>query len=242
MLKNTERIDELFREKMKIIQSDETFSFSVDALLLANFVTRTKSTKNIIDLCAGNGIVPLLLSHKTNAEIVGVEVQDRLVDMANRSIEMNDKSDQITMVEQDINDIKSEFKHSIADVVTVNPPYFKNNQPVHQNTHHQIARTEVLITLEEIIKASKYLIKNKGKLYMVHRAERIGEVIEYMHKHGFRVSRMQFVYSTKHSKKALFVLVEAIFNSDAFVKVESSFYIYNHDRTYTEEMLEVYYG
>ncbi|CAD2071934.1 tRNA1(Val) (adenine(37)-N6)-methyltransferase [Phocicoccus pinnipedialis] len=242
MLKNLERIDELFRENMKIIQSDETFSFSVDALLLANFVSTTKRTTEIVDLCAGNGIVPLLLSHKTNAKITGVEVQERLVDMANRSIAMNDKSEQIDMVELDINDIKSEFKHSVADIVSVNPPYFKNNQPVHQNTHHQIARTEILINLESIVKAAKYLIKNKGKFYMVHRAERIGEVIEHMHRHGFRVSRMQFVYSTKTSKNALFVLVEAIFNSDAFVKVEPSFYIYNHDRTYTEEMLEVYYG
>lgn len=242
MLKKNERIDELFREQMKIIQNDETFSFSVDALLLAEFVRPQKRVKEIIDLCSGNGIVPLLLSHKTNASITGVEVQKRLIDMANRSIEMNKKNEQIDMIELDINETSEYFKHSIANIITVNPPYFKNNQPVHQNTHHQIARTEILITLEAIIQACRYLIKNKGKLYMVHRAERVGEVIEYMHKYGFRASRMQFVYATKSSENALFVLVEAIFNSDAFVKVERPFYIYNNDRTYTKEMLQVYYG
>lgn len=241
MLKENERIDELFREQMKIIQSDETFSFSVDALLLAEFVKPKKRVKEIVDLCSGNGIVPLLLSHKTNAYITGVEIQKRLIDMANRSIKMNKKAEQIEMVELDINNIYEHFKHSIADVITVNPPYFKNNQPIHKNTHHQIARSEILINLEAIIKACRYLIKNKGKIYMVHRAERSGEVIEYMHNYGFRVSRMQFVYSTKNSKYALFVLIEAIFNSDAFVKVEPPFYIYNNDRTYTKEMLQIYY-
>src|SRR5688572_5713192 len=115
MLKTGERIDELFRENMRIIQSSETFSFSVDALLLADFVKLKKRDKNIMDLCSGNGIIPLLLSYKTECSIDAVEIQDLLVDMAERSIEMNGKDAQITMYNLDIKEIKSSFEHSTYD-------------------------------------------------------------------------------------------------------------------------------
>lgn len=241
MIKPHERIDELFREEMKIIQSKEVFSFSVDALLLANFVTLRKRDA-IIDLCSGNGIIPLLLSHRTDLAIDAIEIQATLVDMAERSIMLNDKKPQINLIEGDINNIAAYYAHSAFDVITVNPPYFTENQPLKVRSAHAYARHEILTTLTQVVKACKYLIKNKGRLYMVHRAERSTEVITILQNNNFRVSRMQYVYNAPNSNEAMFVLIEAVFHSKSYVKVLPPFYIYNTDGEYSKEMLEVYYG
>lgn len=242
MLEPHERIDELFRENMRIIQSSETFSFSVDALLLADFVKVNKRDKRIMDLCSGNGIIPLLLSHRVTQPIDAVELQERLVDMAERSIQMNNKSEQITMFNMDIKSLKESMQHSSYDVITVNPPYFTNNQPIKDKGPMSIARHELHIDLKGIIKACRYLITNKGRLYMVHRAERSSEVFTELHNHGFRVRRAQYVYNDSSSRTAMFIVLEAIFNSNAYVDILPPFYIYNTDQTYSEGMLEVYFG
>lgn len=242
MLKNGERLDELFRESMKIIQSRAVFSFSVDALLLADFTNITKRDLTIMDLCSGNGIIPLLLSHRTKLPIDGVEIQEVLVDMAERSFELNEKSAQLSIHNIDIKNIKSHFEHSSYDVITVNPPYFTNDQPLKTLGPHSIARHEVMIDLEGIITAARYLIKNKGRLYMVHRAERSEEVTYQLMQNGFRVKKKQFVYNDPASKTAMFVVLEAAFHSQAYVDILPPFYIYGPDNQYSEEMLEVYHG
>lgn len=241
MIKPHERIDELFREDMKIIQSKEVFSFSVDALLLANFVTLRKRD-TIIDLCSGNGIIPLLLSHRTDVSIDAIEIQETLVDMAHRSIEMNGKSEQINLIEGDLNDIAKYYAHSSFDVVTVNPPYFTENQPLKARNAHAYARHEILTTLEQVVHACKFLIRNKGRLYMVHRAERSAEVIAILQVNNFRVSHMQYVYNAPDSSEAMFVLIEAVFHSKSYVKVLPPFYIYDTSGEYSKGMLGVYYG
>lgn len=242
MLKPHERIDELYRENMRIIQSSDTFSFSVDALLLGNFVKVNKRDNRIMDLCSGNGIIPLLLSYRTEKPIDAVEIQDVLVDMAERSIQMNEKSEQITMHNLDIKALKTSMKHSTYDVITVNPPYFTSNQPLKDKGHQSIARHELHIDLKGIVEACRYLITNKGRLYMVHRAERSAEVFTELHNHGFRVRRAQYVYNDGDSSTAMFIVLEAIFNSNAYADILPPFYIYNTDKTYSDEMLEVYYG
>lgn len=242
MLKPHERIDELYRENMRIIQSSETFSFSVDALLLGNFVKVNKRDNRIMDLCSGNGIIPLLLSHRVNQLIDAVEIQGVLVDMAERSIQMNEKTNQITMYNLDIKALKTSMEHSSYDVITVNPPYFTSNQPLKDKGHQSIARHELHIDLKGIVEACRYLITNKGRLYMVHRAERSAEVFTELHNHGFRVRRVQYVYNDINSKNAMFIVLEAIFNSNAYADILPPFYIYNADKTYSDEMLEVYYG
>lgn len=242
LLKEGERLDELFRESMKIIQSRSVFSFSVDALLLANFTKITNQDKTIMDLCSGNGIIPLLLSHRTELPIDGVEIQETLVDMAARTFDLNDKSGQLSVYNIDIKNIKAHFKHSTYDVITVNPPYFTNDQPLKALGPHSIARHEVMIDLEGIIKAARYLIKNKGRLYMVHRAERSEEVTYQLMQNGFRVKKKQFVYNDPSSKTAMFVVVEAAFHSQAYVDILQPFYIYDSINEYSKEMLEVYDG
>lgn len=242
MLKDGERLDELFRESMKIIQSKSVFSFSVDALLLANFTKLTRQDKKIMDLCSGNGIIPLLLSHRTKLPIAGVEIQETLVGMAERTFDLNGKSAQLSIHNIDIKNIKEHFEHSTYDVITVNPPYFTNDQPLKALGPHSIARHEVMIDLEGIITAARYLIKNKGRLYMVHRAERSEEVTYQLMQHGFRIKKKQFVYNDPASKTAMFVVLEAMFHSQAYVDIMPPFYIYDAVDQYSKEMLEVYYG
>lgn len=242
MLRQGERFDQLFRERMEIIQSKDAFAFSVDALLMANFMRLTKRDKRIMDLCSGNGIIPLLLSHRTGSLIEGMEIQGRLVDMAQRSIGYNGKDHQITMHHLDMLDVKSYFTHSGYDAVCVNPPYFTKDQPMKHKGPHSIARHEVHIDLYGVIQTARYLIKNKGRLTIVHRAERSAEVISELHNQGFRVRRVQYVYNDPGAAVAMFVLIEAIFNSQAYGDVLPPFYIYNSDGAYSEGMLEVYYG
>ena len=242
MLNDGERLDELYRESMKIIQSRKVFSFSVDALLLADFTRLLKRDSHIIDLCSGNGIIPLLLSHRTALNIDAVELQERLVDMAKRSISLNGKGEQISIHQGDITQIKEMFDHSSFDVITVNPPYFTNDQPVKSLDSHSVARHEVHIDLKGVVSAARYLIRNKGRLYMVHRAERSMEAIHVLMDGGFRIRRLQYVYNDENSGTAMFVLIEALFHSQAYVDVFQPFYIYNTNGSYSEAMLRVYYG
>lgn len=241
MIKPHERIDDLFRENLKIIQSREVFSYSVDALLLANFVTLRKHDR-IIDLCSGNGVIPLLLSHRTEQPIDALEIQAPLVDMAKRSIALNRKEDQINIQEGNLNTIKEYYPHSSFDVISVNPPYFTQDQPLKLRDAHAYARHELLTTLEQVVSACKYLIKNKGRLFIVHRAERSMEVIHTLMQAGFRVTRTQYVYNAPSADSALFVLIEAVYHSKAYVKVLPAFYIYDDNGEYSKKMLEVYYG
>ncbi|MFB9861096.1 tRNA1(Val) (adenine(37)-N6)-methyltransferase [Salinicoccus siamensis] len=242
MLQEGERVDELFRESMQIIQSSEVFSFSVDALLLADFTRFLKRDKRIIDLCSGNGIIPLLLSHRTALPIDGLELQPQLVDMATRSITMNGKAEQIDIRIGDLKEVRSLYEHSSYDVITVNPPYFTNDQPLKEKGPHSIARHEIHIDLEGVIKAARFLIRNKGRLHMVHRAERSMEVAHELSKAGFRVRRVQYVYNDGSARTALFVLIEAVFNSHAYADILPPLYIYDEQGRYTDEMMTVYYG
>lgn len=138
--------------------------------------------------------------------------------------------------------IKEMFNHSAFDVITVNPPYFTNDQPLKHLGAHSIARHEIHVDLKGVVEAARFLVKNKGRLYMVHRAERSMEVISELSNAGFRIRRLQYVYNDRDSETAMFVLMEAIFHSQAYVDVLPPFYIYETDGEYSPDMLGVYYG
>ena len=177
MLEENERLDSLLKENLEIIQNDEVFSFSTDALLLGHFTHLRKNDK-VMDLCSGNGVIPLLLSHKGQHPIDAIEIQPQLVNMAERSIQHNQLSDRIRMYELDLKNVRQTFTPSQYTVVTCNPPYFKTTQMhQHQKEAHKIARHEVLCTLEDCVEAARHLLKQGGRLIMVHRAERLMDVL-----------------------------------------------------------------
>lgn len=210
LLHPTERIDQLYADDIKIIQSSEVFSYSLDAVLLANFAQLPKRGI-IVDLCAGNGAVGLFMSKKTSASITGIEIQERLADMGRRSIELNGLTSQLKMETLDLAEVTSLIPKDSVDLVTCNPPYFKDlpTNVSNPNPHLAIARHEIKTTLDGVIKEAASLLKFNGKLAMVHRPERFLDIIETMKKYHIMPKRVQFVYP-KAGKDANTVLVEGI--------------------------------
>jgi tRNA1(Val) A37 N6-methylase TrmN6 len=243
MLKADERLDYLLAEDLRIIQSPSVFSFSLDAVLLANFSYVPFQRGKIVDLCSGNGIIPLLLSVRTKADITGVEIQERLLDMAERSIHYNQLDHKIKMVLGDVKEIKGLLDHSKYDVVTCNPPYFTTTPGNKKNTneHYAIARHELLCTLEDVVKAASFVLKQGGKASFVHRPGRLMDLLSLMRKYRLEPKRLRFVYP-KEGKEAHTILVEGIKDGKPDLKVLSPLYVYNEKNEYTKEVHEILYG
>ncbi|MFH0717306.1 tRNA1(Val) (adenine(37)-N6)-methyltransferase [Staphylococcus delphini] len=241
MLQPGERLDYLIREDLRIIQNDAVFSFSTDALLLGHF-TEVRKRDRILDMCAGNGVIPLLLSDKGNNVITGVEIQPQLVNMAERSIQYNHLEDRITMVEMDINALVQAYAPAQFDLITCNPPYFKANQTnQHQLEAHKIARHEIFCTLDDCLRVSNHLLKEGGRIVMVHRAERMLDLFESMRHYRIEPKRMHMIYS-KPGKAAQTIVVEGRKGGRQGLDIAPPFYIYNAQGDYTPEMKEIYYG
>ncbi|QMS85231.1 tRNA1(Val) (adenine(37)-N6)-methyltransferase [Candidatus Xianfuyuplasma coldseepsis] len=235
--------DLLGYDGIKIIQRPDMFNFSLDSTLLADFVTPLKTTKQIIDLGTGNAPVPLFLSLKTKAQIIGIEIQEEVYDLAKRSVELNNLQDQITILQKDINNIHKEFENGAFDIVTCNPPFFKYKETsnINDSDYKTIARHEVLITLEQIIKEAKRLLRTKGSLYMVHRTERFIDIIEALRAQQFSLKRVRFVYP-KQGQPSNMVLIEASNNGNTALTLLEPLYVHNADG-YTDEINRIFgYG
>ena len=238
-----ERLDYLLAEDLRIIQSPTVFSFSLDAVLLAKFAYMPIQKGNIIDLCTGNGIIPLLLSTRTKGKIIGVEIQKRLYDMAVRSIAYNNLENQIEMIHGDLKDSTKVLGHGKYDVVTCNPPYFLTSERNMQNLneHLAIARHEILCTLEDVIRVSSQLLKQGGKVALVHRPGRLVDIVELMRKYGVEPKRIQFVYP-KQGKEANTLLVEGIKGGRSDLKMLPPLVVYNEENEYSKEIKTILYG
>ncbi|EHL7185461.1 tRNA1(Val) (adenine(37)-N6)-methyltransferase [Staphylococcus pseudintermedius] len=241
MLHPGERLDYLIREDLRIIQNDAVFSFSTDALLLGHF-TEVRKRDRILDMCAGNGVIPLLLSDKGNNVITGVEIQPQLVNMAVRSVQYNHLEDRITMVEMDINALIQAYSPAQFDLITCNPPYFKANQTnQHQLEAHKIARHEIYCTLDDCLRVSNHLLKEGGRVVMVHRAERMLDLFESMRHYRIEPKRLHMIFS-KPGKAAQTIVVEGRKGGRQGLDIAPPFYIYDEQGDYTPEMKEIYYG
>ncbi|MGM9904098.1 methyltransferase [Enterococcus sp. 10A9_DIV0425] len=243
MLHENERIDQLYAEDIQIIQSSQVFSFSLDAVLLANFARLPKNGQ-IVDLCAGNGAVGLFLSKRTNAQIDAIELQPRLADMARRSVALNHLEQQITVHTLDLKDSLSVVRHDSCDVVVCNPPYFKGlpTNKKNPNEYLAIARHEIHTTLEEVIATAGRLLKTTGRLALVHRPDRFLEIINIMQACKIAPKRVQFIYP-KAGKEANILLVEGIKQGklDGF-KIAPPLFTYDEEGNYTAEIREILYG
>jgi len=243
-LYDDERFDYLFAEGgMKIIQSPSVFSYSLDAVLLANFAYVPIKKGEILDLCSGNGVIPLLLSARTKAHITGVEIQEKLVNMARRSIKYNELSDQLQVIHGDLKHMQPILGHSSFDAITCNPPYFQTPAKTEQNKNEYltIARHEVFCTLEDVVKACKLHVRPGGKVSMVHRPGRLVDLISLFRKYKLEPKRIQFIYP-KVGRDANMLLIEAVRDGKADLKMLPPLYIYNQDDTYTEEAKAIIHG
>lgn len=242
-LKDDERLDYLLAENLRIIQSPAVFSFSLDAVLLSRFVYVPIQKGNLIDLCSGNGVIPLFLSKRTKGRITGVEIQERLYDMAVRSIAYNGLESRLEMIHGDLKDMPSKLGYGKFDVVTCNPPYFKTPpaSEINDNEHYAIARHEIMCTLEDAIRVSAALARAGGKVAFVHRPERLNDIIELMRKYRLEPKRMKFVYP-KEGKEANTLLVEATKDGQPGLKILPPLIVYDEKNEYTPEVREILYG
>lgn len=229
-------------ENIKIVQDDQMFSFSVDSMLLADFIKVSYKTKNIIDLCCGNAPIPLFLTLKTKAMITGVEIQKDVYELAKESIKINKMEKQINVINNDLKDIHKTLGSNCFDIVSCNPPYFKycSTSNINKNDYLTIARHEVKATLEDIIIESKKLLLDGGYLYMVHRCERFSEICELFTKNCLQIKTLRFVYAKENSDEALFVLIEARKNKNPGTKILKPLYIYDENNNYTSEVKKIF--
>jgi len=222
---------------MYIMQDTDMFNFSLDSVLLPNFVTINKNIQNILDIGCGNAPIPLILSTKTKANIMGVEIQEKVFDLAIKSVKINNLENQIKIVNGDIKKISKELETESFDVITCNPPFFKVNENSNMNDseYKKIARHEITLNLEDIIMISKKLLKNNGVLGIVHRPERLVEIIELMKKHNIEPKKMRLVYPKK-DKEANILLIEGTKNGKPGLKILPPLYSHDEDGSYTIEV------
>lgn len=242
-LQDDERLDYLLAEDLRIIQSSSVFSFSLDAVLLSRFASVPISKGKIIDLCTGNGAIPLFLSARTKASITGIELQERLADMARRSVVYNDLGEQLTIMQDNVIGIAKKMGYEMYDTVTCNPPYFPamDASTKNKSEHYTIARHEVELTLDQAVQSASELLKQGGKAAFVHRPGRLMDILTSMRQNRLEPKRIRFVYP-KEGKEANTLLIEAIKDGKPDLKILPPLYVYTGDGEYTEEVRHLLYG
>ena len=240
-LKENERIDDLEFKDLKIIQNTKGFCFGIDAVLLSDFSKNIKKNAKVLDLGTGTGIISILLCGKTKLEkIIGVEVQKEVADMAKRSSKLNNLENKFEIINENIINLDKIYERNSFDVIVTNPPYKKENTGiVNEEEKKLISRHEVLAKLEDYIKVSNKLLKDKGEFYMVHRPERLVDIISHMRQYKIEPKEIRFVCSHEKEPPKL-VLIKGVKNAKPFLKFKEDLYIYNDDGSYTDEIYEIY--
>ena len=240
-LKENERIDDLEFKGLKIIQNEKGFCFGMDSVLLSDFAKNMKNNSTVLDLGTGTGIIPILLCGKTNLKkVIGIEIQQDVANMAKRSSQLNNLQDRFEVVNTNIIDLKNIYEKQSFDVIVTNPPYKKENTGItNENEAKLISRHETTANLEDFISISKDLLKDKGEFYMVHRPERLVDILSLMRKYKIEPKILKFVSPNKNKEPNL-ILIKGIKNANSFLKVEKNLYVYNEDGKYTNEILKIY--
>ncbi len=240
-LKETERIDDLEFKNLKIIQNKDGFCFGMDSVLLSDFAKEIKKNSRIADLGTGTGILPILLSGKTeNTKIVGIEIQKEVSEMANRSILLNKLENRIQIICEDIKNLKAKYEQGTFDAIVTNPPYKKiGTGKINEKDKKIISRHELTANLEDFISISNYLLKDQGSIYMVHRPERIADIFVLLRKYKLEPKVLRLVYPNLEKSPNL-ILIKAVKNAKPFLKVEKPLIVYTSEENYTEEIFKIY--
>ena len=240
IIKDNERLDDLQCKGYYIIQNPDMFCFGMDAVLLADFVTGRKNAR-AMDLGPGTGVIPILMEARDKAaHLTGLEIQNESADMALRSVMYNNLTDKVDIVCGDIKDADKLFERDSFDIVTSNPPYISGDKGLlNVMEPKNIARHEILLSLEDVIKAAGYLLKAGGTFAMVHKPFRIAEIIRILSKYHLEPKRLRMVQPYA-DKEPNMVLIESTKGGKPMVKVEPALVVYNKDGSYTEELLRCY--
>lgn len=240
-LDQNERIDDLEFKNLKIIQNKDGFCFGMDSVLLSDFAKNIKKDSIVLDLGTGTGIIPTLLCGKTNLKkVIGVEIQEEVAKMARKSILLNNLENKFEIINENIINLNKIFEKNYFDVIVTNPPYKKiNTGIINENEKKLISRHELTATLEDFIKIVKDLLKDKGEFYMVHRPERLVDILSLMRKYKIEPKLIRFVCPNKNKEPNL-ILIKGIKNAKPFLKIEKNLYIYELDGNYTDELKKIY--
>lgn len=229
--------DLLGYKNIKIYQNTQMFSFSLDSVLLANFVSINKKTTKILDIGTGNAPIPLILSQKTDAKITGVEIQEDVYALALKSVNYNQLNNQINIINADINDKYKEWNSEEFDIITCNPPFFKitENVKLNDSIYKRYARHEITLNLEQIFKISRKLLKNNGTINIVHRPDRLVEILKTMKDNNIEPKRLKFIYP-KINENANMVLIEGVKMGKSGLKIEAPLIVHDDLGNYTEDV------
>lgn len=242
MLLENERIDELHRNGYKIIQNSNGFCFGIDAVLLSSFA-KVKKGEIALDLCTGTGIIPLLLEAKTNGKhFSAIEIQEQSADMAKRSVKLNNLEKKIDIVTGDIKECTKYFKASTFNVITCNPPYMTNNAGyLNDSSPKALARHEILCNIDDVFSTANKMLKYGGRMYTVHRSERLADIFNSSRNHHIEPKVMQLI-EPYFGKPPELVLLEFSKGGKAGLKVLPTLIIYKEDGKYTDEVYNIYYN
>jgi tRNA1(Val) A37 N6-methylase TrmN6 len=226
-------------KNMKIIQRKDMFNFSLDTVLLSHFCTINKDLDVIIDFGTNNAAIPLLLSRRTSKKIIGVEIQKEAVDLARKNIKLNNLENQIEIVHDDIKNFVKD--HKKVKLVVCNPPFFRVDEKsnLNENEYLKVARHEIKINLEQIIQSASKVLDNKGRFAMVHRPDRMIEIINYMQKYDIEPKKIRFVYPKKGKESHIF-LIEGMYKGNKGLKIEAPLYAHENDGSYSSEIRKMF--
>ena len=220
---------------LKLYQDPDCFCFSLDSVVLANYCKIRKRDANIVEFCSGNGVVSIIMSRRTNANIVGIEIQKKLYDMANESLDYNNLNDRITFINDDIKNFVKD-KDNYVDLIVCNPPYFKYDESnkINDSIEKQIARHELCINIDEICSCASKILKDNGKLCIVHRTDRFTDVYDAMKKYRIEPKRIKFIYNNEDSQAEMF-LIEGQKNAGTGLIIDKPLLVRNLDGSYSDE-------
>lgn len=240
-LKENERIDDLEFKNLKIIQNKDGFCFGIDSVLLSDFAKNIKKDSMVLDLGTGTGIISILLCGKTQLKkIIGVEVQKEVYDMACRSAKLNNLEDKFELINENILNLENIFENNSFDAIVTNPPYKRQNTGIMNDDEKKIiSRHEILAGLEDFIRVSNRLLKDKGEFYMVHRPERLVDIFSLMRKYKIEPKEVRLIFSNEKNPPKM-VLIRGVKNGGEYLKFRENLYIYKDDGSYTDEILKIY--
>ena len=241
-MKKTGERTETMLKNMKIIQRNDFQNFTLDSVLIGDFVKINRKSKKILDIGTGCGIIALILANRSKAEIVGVELQEIMVDIAKENVQNNELKDRVKIIQDDIKNYREIFNRDEFDVIVTNPPYFEFKGDINQiNDLEQLAmaRHNVDLSIEKIVEASAFVLKNGGSFNMVFRVERLVEVFEIMRKYRLEPKRLMNVF-TKRDGESKICLIEGVKDGDKGLKVENPIFVYDENGKRSEYIEKLY--
>lgn len=240
-LLENERIDDLELNNLKIIQNKKGFCFGIDSILLSDYAKNLKASSKVIDIGTGTGILGILLCSKSKLKsITGIEIQKDVAEMAKRSVKLNNLEEKFDILNINIKNVFEFIEPNTIDCIVTNPPYMKLNSGAKNiEPKKLISRHEIECNLEDIVKISYKLLKSKAEFYMVHRAERIVDIMYNLRKYKLEPKQIRFVHS-KLNREPNLVLIKCVKDGGNALKIDKPLIIYNDDGTYTDEIYKIY--